>query len=89
MNSIKIPDRTLIDTKLTDFNNLVKKLMEDLKSVYDSKSQNFETRKIKTTIDKCDEILRDIYGFTDDEFKYLIDYDSEIRKSYSNTTESG
>lgn len=79
LNNFRVPKTDLIDGKLRDFDQMAKKLMDDLRSVYDSKNRRFKTSMVKKTIDQCDGILNGVYGFTDEEYEYLVRYDNEVR----------
>lgn len=79
MNNFRVPSLPSINKQLDDFDNMEKKLMEELKSVYDETNRRFETSKVKPTIDQCDRILAELYSLTDEEYEYLIKYDWEVR----------
>lgn len=79
MNSIGIPEVDQIDLKLRELDDMAKKLMNDLRSVFDQVNNRFEVSKVKTTINNCDALLRDLYKLSDEEYTHLTKYDIEIR----------
>lgn len=79
MNSFRVPDLSDIDVRKEEFNAIAEKLMNDLRSVYDQENRRFETSKIKSTINECDEALKDLYSLTVEECEYLKKYDEEVR----------
>ena len=70
--------------------NLVKKLMEDLKSKSSRKVANYKStgrveydeyhpNRSKSIIDEIDKLLASHYGFTEEELDFIINYDIKYR----------
>ncbi len=83
LNNFRVPETQLIDAKLEDFDLIAAGLMNSLRSVYDAKNRRFETSREKAAIDQCDKNLKYLYGFTDEEYEYLIRYDREVRGEHT------
>jgi len=63
---------------------MANKIMLALFANFDGKHNRFNTSEIKDIINECDKLLCDIYGLTNEEYNYIINYDSIIRNSSIN-----
>ncbi len=80
LNAMPIPKYNLIDNKIVQIEKVATDLMKKLRSVFDKSHNRFIVSKAKSIIDQCDYILKDIYNLNYEEYKFLIEYDKEIRK---------
>jgi len=55
---------------------MANKIMLALFANFDGKHNRFNTSEIKDIINECDKLLCDIYGLTNEEYNYIINYDS-------------
>jgi len=76
-----IPNQDKLRIFEQNINSLSSELMKDLFDNFDKTHNRFITSKIKKTIDECDKLLGKIYDLTEEEVRYIINYDSEIRNS--------
>ncbi len=54
-------------------------LMEIMFQHYDSEHQRFLSSKFKGVIDACDLILKQLYELSDDEYAFIINFETRIR----------
>jgi len=74
-----IPDEEEIINYSKEIKTLSEKFMEQLFSVFNLKSRQFQSSQIKHSIDRLDKFLAKIYHFSKEELEYILNYDSCIR----------
>jgi hypothetical protein len=79
MQSFPIPGEKFIEEYNEELSHCSNNIMRALKENFDAKRNRFLTSKAKRSIDECDKLLAKMYGFTQDQVDYLINYDKEIR----------
>ena len=75
----------IIDPKSRTINDLEKKLMDSFEAET-GRLGEFRTAKCKDIIDKIDMLISRYYGLTNNELKFVINYDSHIRPNQSKTS---
>jgi len=74
-----LPDEKTLSMYSGEIGKLSQKIMTDLFSVFNAKSNQFQTRLIKSSINDLDIMLAKIYGLSEEELAYIINYDGCIR----------
>jgi hypothetical protein len=81
MRSFPIPNEELINKYERELSKCANNIMDALKKNFDPRRKRFLTSKAKRDIDECDKLLAKLYGFTQSQLDYIINYDKEIRES--------
>lgn len=77
-----LPTQAKMDEYSSAITELANELDEDLNECFNPDAGTvgeFNTEEVKDTIDKADQLLGEIYEFSDEEVEYITSYDSHLR----------
>jgi hypothetical protein len=79
LEAFPVPKDEIIIKYQKDLDKISKLIMKDLFDNFDSKHEKFNTSLVKSSIDKCDELLAKIYDLNEDQLDFILNYDSSVR----------
>ena len=79
LESFPIPSDELVNKNQVILKKVGELVISDLFNNFDKERELFNTSRVKRTIDKCDVLLAKMYGFSDKELDYILNYDKCIR----------
>jgi hypothetical protein len=79
LKTFPIPSPEVLERNTHAILEAKEKIMNALFSYFQPQQRRFETSKCKKVIDELDLLLAKIYNFSDEEVKYIINYDDCIR----------
>ena len=79
LEAFPIPELNELNKYQSKLRKVSDNLLKDLFANFDKSHNRFNTSKVKASIDKCDEVLAEIYDLTQEELDYILNYDDNIR----------
>ncbi|MCL0056442.1 BREX-1 system adenine-specific DNA-methyltransferase PglX [Dehalococcoidia bacterium] len=79
LKTFPIPSREVLEKYKDRISEAKEKIMAALFSHFQPQQRRFETSKCKKVIDELDSLLAKIYNLSEEELKYIINYDDCIR----------
>lgn len=87
VNKFPVPSQEEVESKSAEIQELAERLDECLDDCFQEgvgRKGEFDTKRCKSVIDEVDELLGEMLGLSDEQIKYVQNYDSHIRPNPSN-----